>query len=96
MVAHSTQEQVNQALVAGKPDFQGIFNHQRQQMCGGSGAINGTVKTRRYQVWQTTNMVDVDMRDDQCAHRFEIKLDSLGRIIRCIQFTGLRSHLRTF
>ena len=69
------QRTIDQALVAGEPDFQRVLDDQRQQRSRRRSADDRTAETGREQIGQAANMVDMDMGDDQRTHIVERKLD---------------------
>jgi len=65
LAADLGEEALDQRLVAGETDLEGIFENQRQQRGGGLAADNRPAKSGRQQVGDAADMVDVDVRDDQ-------------------------------
>ena len=75
LLPNLAEEAVDQGRVAGQADLQRVFQHQRQQCGGGFAAHDRPAKTGREQVRDTSDMVDVDMGDDQGADFVDGKTD---------------------
>ncbi|AHE99988.1 hypothetical protein THITH_05675 [Thioalkalivibrio paradoxus ARh 1] len=65
---HFFEEALDERAVAREADFQGVFDHQRQQPGRGHGAENRAPVAGGEQVRQATDVVDVHVGDDQRQH----------------------------
>jgi hypothetical protein len=86
LAADLRQEALDQRLVAGETDLEGVFEDQRQQGGGGLAADDRPAVSGGQQVGDAADMVDVDMTDDQRAHPIDGKGD--GQPISACAFAG--------
>jgi len=56
---------LDQALIAGEADLEGVFQHQRQQLSRSGAAEDGAAVAGGEQIGQPPDVVDVHMRNDQ-------------------------------
>jgi hypothetical protein len=78
------QKLFDQMTRPGETDFQGVFHHQWQQLCGWPTAVDGIPEAGGQQVREPSVVIDMDMREQQALDPFQREFDFRVGVFACV------------